>query len=341
MIDRRKIKSIYLEQAKKIKSFLLSESSREFLVFLFFVLIASGFWLLQTLNNDFETGFSIPVELTEVPDNVVITSEPVSELKIQVKDKGTALLNYKMGMAFSPLQIDFNTYQPGYRNTVKIPTHQLQKYIQSQLYVSSKITAISPDTVEYIFTTGQSKKVPVRLNASVSAAHQYYISDTICTPDSVLVYAPEEVLRSITEARTEKLSLENLEDTTSQVFKLEGVHGAKFIPDEVNYAFSLDMYTEKSFEIPILGVNFPADKALLTFPSKVKVVFQVGLRDFYKVKPEDFLIVADYDELMLLNSERMKPVITAQPLNVNYVRIVPEEVDFLIKQVDNSTASYD
>ena len=54
MLDRRKIRYTYLKLSKKIKDFLLSDKSREFLIFLFFFLIAGGFWLLQTLNNDYE-----------------------------------------------------------------------------------------------------------------------------------------------------------------------------------------------------------------------------------------------------------------------------------------------
>ena len=111
MIDRRNIKRIYLKTARKVKDFLLSDKSREFLIFLFFFFIASGFWLLQTLNNDYETEFSIPVRLKGVPNNVVITSEPPSELHIRVKDKGTVLLNYMLGKSFFPITLDFSKHE--------------------------------------------------------------------------------------------------------------------------------------------------------------------------------------------------------------------------------------
>ena len=71
MLDRRKIRYTYLKLSKKIKDFLLSDKSREFLIFLFFFLIAGGFWLLQTLNNDYEAEFSIPVRVKDLPNNVV------------------------------------------------------------------------------------------------------------------------------------------------------------------------------------------------------------------------------------------------------------------------------
>ena len=94
MFERRNIKRIYLNITGKTKDFLLSDKSREFLIFLFFFLIAGGFWLLQTLNNDYEAEFSIPVRMKDLPNNVVLTSEPPSELRVRVKDKGTVLLNY-------------------------------------------------------------------------------------------------------------------------------------------------------------------------------------------------------------------------------------------------------
>lgn len=97
MFDRRNIRRIYLNITEKTKDFLLSDKSREFFVFLFFFFVAGGFWLLQTLNNDYEAEFSIPVRLRGVPNNTMITSEPASELRIKVKDKGTVLLNYMLG----------------------------------------------------------------------------------------------------------------------------------------------------------------------------------------------------------------------------------------------------
>ncbi len=99
MFDRRNIRRIYLNITGKAKDFLLSEIRAESSLFLFFFFIAGGFWLLQTLNNDYEAEFSIPVRLRGVPNNTMITSEPVSELHIKVKDKGTVLLNYMLGRA--------------------------------------------------------------------------------------------------------------------------------------------------------------------------------------------------------------------------------------------------
>ena len=184
MFDRREIRYTYLKLSKRIKDFLLSDKSREFLIFLFFFLIAGGFWLIQTLNNDYEAEFSIPVGMKDVPNNIVLTSEPPSELRVRVKDKGTVLLNYMLGKSFFPVNLSFPDYK-GQNNHVNIFAFEFEKKILIQLNASSKILSIKPDTLDYIYSTGKSKLVPVHFQGKVTAGLQYYVSDTICSPDSV------------------------------------------------------------------------------------------------------------------------------------------------------------
>ena len=335
MFERRDIKYIYLKFSKKIRNFLLSEKSREFLIFLFFFLIASGFWLLQTLNNDYEAEFSIPVRLKEVPNDVVITSEPSSELRIKVKDRGTVLLNYMLGKSFFPVNLNFNDYSAR-NNHVRIYSSEFEKKIMSQLNVSTRLISVKPDTLEYIYSTGKSKRVPVKMQGKVTAARQYYLSDTIYSPDSVLVYAPVAILDTITTAYTRKVDLSNIADTLTHHVALAEVKGAKFIPNAVDLTFPVDMYTEKTVEVPLHGVNFPADKVLRTFPSKVQITFQVGLKRFRSIKASDFIINISYEELLKLGSDKYTVKLKSFPSGINQIRIVPEQVDFLIEQITSN-----
>ena len=109
--------------------------------------------MLQTLNNDYEAEFSIPVRIKDVPNNVVLTSEPPSELRVRVKDKGTVLLNYMLGKSFFPVNLNFADYK-GKDNHVKIPATEFEKKIFSQLSVSSKVLSVKPDTLDYIYSAG-------------------------------------------------------------------------------------------------------------------------------------------------------------------------------------------
>lgn len=332
MFDRRNIKRIYLKLYKQMKDFLLSDKSREFFIFLFFFFIASGFWLLQTLNNDYETEFSIPVKLKGVPNNVVITSEPASELHIKVKDKGTVLLNYMLGKSFYPITLDFNDYK-GTNGHVSVYAPQFERKILSQLNASTRLLSLKPDTLEYYYSTGESKLVPVRLQGTVSAGREYYLSDTIFTPDSVLVYASEKALDTITVAYTQKLKLEDISDTLKRQVSLASRKGVKFVPASIEMMLPVDIYTEKTVEVPLRGVNFPADKVLRAFPSKVQVTFQVGLSRFRQISADDFHIYVSYEELLHLGSDKYTVKLKNIPKGVSHVRFNPEQVDFLIEQV--------
>lgn len=332
MFERRNIKRIYLNITRKVKNFLLSKKSREFFVFLFFFVIAGGFWLLQTLNNDYEAEFSIPVRLKGVPNNTVITSEPAPELRIKVKDKGTVLLNYMLGKSFYPIILDFSDYKST-DNHVRVYASQFEKKVLSQLNVSTHLISMKPDTLEYIYSTGASKLVPVKLLGTVSAGRQYYLSDTVFKPDSVLVYAPAGILDTITTAYTRQLKLEDISDTLKQQVPLLVRKGVKYVPASVEMMLPVDIYTEKSVEVPLHGVNFPADKVLRAFPSKVQVTFQVGLSRFRQITADDFHINVSYEELLRLGSDKYTVKLKKVPHGVSQVRFNPEQVDFLIEQV--------
>ena len=110
MFDKQNIRARYVRVLEKIRNFLLSSKSREFLIFLFFVFVSFCFWLLQVLNDDYETELSIPLRIKNVPENVVLTSDIPKELRVGVKDRGTVLINYLLGQTLYPVTIDFNDY---------------------------------------------------------------------------------------------------------------------------------------------------------------------------------------------------------------------------------------
>lgn len=332
MFEQRNIKRLFLKTKKQTKDFLLSAKSREFFVFLCFFFIAAGFWLLQTLNNDYETEFSIPVRLRNVPENVVITSEPVSEVRVRVRDKGTVLLNYMLGKNFYPVILDFKNYI-NMGNHVQVQTSQVQKWITGQLNASTALLSMKPDTLEYYYSTGVSKMIPVKLCGNVSAGEQYYLPDTLFSPDSVRVYAPSDALDTMKVAYTLPLNLDNITDTLEREVTLSAPKGAKYIPASVKLTLPVDMYTEKTVEVPLRGVNFPADKVLRAFPSKIKISFQVGMGRFRQITADDFHLVVSYEELVRLGSEKYTVKLRTLPEGVSHVRFNPEQVDFLIEQI--------
>lgn len=317
-----------------VKNFLLGPKNKEFLIFLLFFFVSAAFWLLQSLNEEFEVRLKVPLKLEHVPSDVVITSELPQELSVAVKDKGTVLVRYLYGTELAPVRVDYGDYdrgEPGGRVSVQLA--DVLKKVQAQVLSSTQIVSVKPDTLEYFFSKGARKKVPVRLSGSVSTSPEYYLQRIGFVPDSVEVLAPEAILDTITEAPTVPVYLEGLEADKKVVLGLHRARGAKFIPDRVEMNAKVDLYTEKTVAVPVIGINFPGSKDLRTFPSKVNITFRVGMSRFKDITEDDFVLAVTYEELLKVDSTKLKLHLKSMPAGVSNVRIEPPEVDYLIEQV--------
>ncbi len=333
MIGKEELKKYSSITIQRIGNFLFSEKNRKFLIFLFFLMVSTIFWLIQTLDDDYETEVTMPLRLKNVPDNVVLTLEPPQELRVDVQDKGTVLMNYLFGQTFYPLNIDFTEHAKAGR--IQIPVSSFQKSINAQLVSSTRVLAVKPDTIDIIYTQGEAKKVPVQLAGKFTAGKQYYISKVHVQPDSVTVYAPHNVLDTLRSMPTTYTEVLDMGDTTEVDIPLKHIKGVKTIPESVKTNFYLDIYTEKTVEVPVVGVGFPKDKSLKTFPSKVKVSFQVGLHLFKSINAEQFRIEVPYEELRQCTTDKYSLHLKMKPKDVKRIRISPESIDYLIEQ--NST----
>lgn len=88
---------------EKVRNLLLRILNKQFLIFLFFLILSSVFWLIMTLNETYEKEMTIPLRLAGVPRKVVITDEPDSVVRFTVRDKGYMIAAYLADAPFRPL----------------------------------------------------------------------------------------------------------------------------------------------------------------------------------------------------------------------------------------------
>lgn len=331
MSAKRNIQHSLERIIKKIKTFLLSKASREVLVFLIFFAIASAFWLVRVLNDDYVVDIDVPVKLQNVPNHVIITHDLPSHLTFRVRDKGSVLLGYELGKVFAPIGIDFSDYRNASQQ-VTIVTSSLDRNSFSQFASTTKIISIRPYKMELFYTNGKNKKVPVVITGSIHPERQYFISDTLIRPTFVKAYAPQKVLDTLKAAFTTPVILKGIDNTTFYQVSLRKAKGVKFVPSNIRLVFHTDVYSEKTVEVPIQGINFPSNKKLLTFPSKVSVTFQVGSSLYKAIKATDFGIDLSYYDLIHFNRDKYPLRLSRIPNGVRNAQISPSQVDFLIEQ---------
>jgi len=313
-----------------VRNFLFSSINKEFLIFLFFLCLSGAFWLLMTLNETYEKEIMVPVCLAGVPEGVVVTSETDDTIRVSVRDKGYFLLAYLYGNNIRPVNIDYRTFV---RNSEKgtVTAAEMQKLIYPQLYSSSRIVSVKPEKYEFFYTKGQNKLVPVSVRGKILPEKSYYIAKISVLPEKVRVYASERVLDSIKNAYTELLNISNLADTVSRNIDLRKIRGAKFVPATVAVTIYPDVLTEETVEVPITAVNMPDGKILRTFPPRVSVLFTAGASMFRNIRPEQFKVVADYNDILAHPSEKCSIYLKQYPSGVRNAVLEVEQVDYLIE----------
>ena len=323
----------YKRLIEKIKDFLFSKKNREFLIFLFFLFTSFVFWMLRALNETYETEITIPLKLKNVPSDLIITTGLPEKIRVTLKDKGSVLIKYIYGQTFSPVWVDYNDYEAsGNAGRVVIQEADVQKKIMLQLLSSTRIVSLRPSLPEFYYNRGMKKTVPIILSGRVKTASQYYLEGVHYTPDSAIVYASNSILDTLTAIYTTPVNLKGISANTTMQVMLSPIRGAKFIPETVKVALKVDMYTEKTVEVPIVGINFPATKDLRTFPSKANITFRVGMNHFKAITAEDFALVITYEDLLKNQQSKYRLNLKSIPEGISQVRIIPHEVDYLIEQ---------
>lgn len=317
---------------QSIKEFLFSNMNKQFLVFLFFLLLSGIFWLFMTLNETFEKELKVPVRVTNIPKNVVLTSSETDTIRITVKDKGWVLMGYLYGRTLPTIKVNFKNYDRGNGGGI-VASSDVKRMAEQLLATSSKISAIKPERLEFFYNNGERKRVPVRWAGRVIPEQLYFLSHVDYQPDSVDIYASREKLDSIRVIYTEPLNYVGFRDTLHIACRLSHPVDVKVVPEHVQIGFLTDVLTEEVIDgVPIQCLNLPEGKNLRTFPAKVKVHFVAGVSQIRQLRPEQFVVVADYLEIQQHPSEKCNIYLRTVPHGVSRATLGTKQVDYLIEE---------
>lgn len=314
-----------------LRSFLSSCIDGKFLVFTLFLVLSAVFWLLMTLNESYEQEIAVPVSITDVPDNIVLTSDQRDTLTVIVRDKGFVLLDYMYGDGAGTVKIPFKTYTRT-SSQGSVTAAELQRLVYQKLENTTRIQSIRPAHYDYFFNYGARKRVPVRWSGRVLPEHLYFISDVAYSPDSVDVYAPEDRLDSISVVYTEQLNYAGFRDTLRISANVQKMRGVKCVPDRVKIAFFTDVLTEATMsDIPIVGINAPAGSVLRTFPAKATVRFVTGISQYKRLRPQDFRVVADYRDIIAHPTQKCNLYLDKVPHGISRATLETKQADYLVE----------
>ena len=328
-LDRQnRFKSI----CKKIKVFFLRLGWKEALIFLFFILLALGFWLLQNLQQEYEIEIFIPVKYTNMPIEMRSTEHYPQEIVAKVRDKGNVLLNYTWLRSFHPVEVNLEDVRK--EGHIQVSRRTIEAGISKQLLTTTSILNIEPQTLTIEYMELQHKDVPVEMDIAVSLEPGYQISGSMTVaPEKVRLYANSHTLDSITSVKTVYSEVKKVNQTQEIKLRLQQKAGVQMEPEEVTVTIPVEEFTEKRITLAVTCNDLPDHYVLRTFPSLIEVVCNVPISRFRELTESDVEIQIPYQEFEARQTAGKIPLyLTKQPLWIVHPVIIPDVIEFIIEQ---------
>ncbi len=314
--------------SQKLKSFFFS---KDILSFLLFFALSAAFWYINALGKERETILNVPIRYVGVPQYIGLAANTPTSVSITIKDQGLRLFSYS-NESRPPITIDLSRtfYQKG---EILITSDQLRSKIVRSLLSTTSVLEIKPDSILITYEKLSQKTLPIQLISNIEMAPQYMLAEGIgLTPNQVTVFGPKRLLDKLTFIRTEMVKMQDLNDTTFLSCKLKPIPSVRFSSSDIKLSLFVEQFTEKKIQIPIKTVNCPDNLFIRTFPAVVDATFIVGLSHFNSLSSDEMSVYLDYNDLKPGKSTKQKLKIANNSSHISNIRIVPEEVEFILEQ---------
>lgn len=310
--------------------------NKQVLIFIVFIFVSAGFWLLNVSDDNAHIELEYSFELTNVPENVVITSDIPDTVKITVDDKVFEGMRYRLrGKQNYSLQLDFTEMVGKATKNMNggsfvIDRHVWEQLLNRKLFSSSHVIAYEPSFVEVTYASNVGRRLPVVFNGKAVTTADRELMGIRLDPDSVLVYAASSILDTLTRVYTEHVQLENVQQPVEEYVSVLAQRGVKTRPEEVKMSVSVDWLISKKVSVPITVENLPMNKILRTFPMKADISFLITASTSGIVSPSDFQVVVDYLDIDP-SAPTCRVKLRKAPAGISNVRLSVETVEYVLE----------
>lgn len=305
-------------------------TSRQFhnvLMFLVFVAVATVFWFIIALNDNFNETFRVKLRIENVPDSVTFINDPPSEIHVTVRDRGTNIL--RSGVIKNPVvKINFNDY--AHDGILRLSQSDLSSEIKNDLGGAATISSISIDSLKLYYSDRPGKRVPVIVQSDVTAASGYIISgQPVPLERRIDVYSYGDEVDTVQSVMTQKLVKSNLSSTSVYDVKIIPIAHVKIVPSTIRVKVPVEPLVKKEGFVTIEVENLPQNESLLLFPNKVPVTFYVPMSHFND-EQIPIHVVCDFNETEVRSGSKVSVRVKDASPNLINVELQTDSVDYTL-----------
>lgn len=300
--------------------------------FLFFLFLASLFWLLTKISKEFSAPVTSNIVFVNVPEDLSIKQVNTKEVTFNLYSTGYDFFGYKLKKP--NLLIDVSKFSKRTKSSIIITSEQLVKEINEQFPSIRATTSINIEQLKIEVDPIIRKKVPIVLKKQISYKKGFkQIGDITLTPDSVFVSGPQKEIMSIENLLTEPLVVDLLDTNIEKEILLLSPDfvGVTLSEKSITASWTVKEIAQKSFDIPVSIINKPDLDIIKIIPNKINIRVDVTLDHYNDITANDFNIICDYSTRNK-DENFMVPHLEQLPKWAEHVEFGTQKIDFLIFQ---------
>ncbi|MAZ26079.1 MAG: hypothetical protein CL868_03245 [Cytophagaceae bacterium] len=296
-------------------------------IFLLILVLTACVSLLVKLNKLYTFDVKVPISLINLPEDKILKSYTAKKIEVNGRATGYEYLKYRL----SDQEYVVDLSQLKRANGKYFYVFNASNANLGGSLSDSELSRIMPDTIFFSLDENYEKRVPVVQNSDISFAAGYgSLEGVVFTPDTVMVRGPKSVLDSLGQVSTKEIRFKDLKSTVEDSIALvTNEKQVDIIPQRVQMHLEVDKFTEGDLEVPLQMVNVPQDVTAKIFPKRVHLIFNVNLKDYERVKANEFKVVCDFAEIDSTTTT-LTPKILEHPDFVRDVRLREKTIQYLL-----------
>jgi len=311
-----------------------SMSSAERLsIFLICYLFALAMWSLVNLGREFELSLSVPIAITNIPSDMVLTEDPVKHTQITVGGEGWMLMGIYNGDPNLLIDASDNSKKSKF-NILELMKKEMNSY------PSLNLVSVEPSQIDLILKPRVTKRVPIVPKVSLSFKQQHnFLDEPRIFPDSVTLSGAEEVLKTISFVETAEVNLKEVKESMDLTLDLISP-AEKVRLDRLNirYRARVAEFTEGEIRVFVKTEGLPKDTEVKYSPAVISIRYDVPIEE-YAASQElvPYSAFVNYHEISKDSTGFITPVIknlapklhlrlrSYQPKRVSYYNVIKSE----------------
>ena len=310
-----------------------SVMNRGALLFLAFFVIALLLWFFQAFRYNYSTVVNIPVEYDHIPRDIAVSDDLPTSLRVEIRDNGFALLNYRLKGVFTPivLPVEINEDRVGHFgwNSRQIENEVVKKLNSSSR--SFKIMSIYPSMISTDYSPKAKKEIPIEMAVHVIPVPGTIITDLKIDPETAIVYGSKAELDTLEIIPTDSITIDSILGDTNVKVRLRVPERTTLTPDFTVLHISTEQLSQVSFTLPLSIPEVKGKYLLRTFPTSVQVTCVIPNSRREDIKDSDIIVSVMADNIQSNPRGSLKVIVQKYPSYVQMIQTDPSEVEYLLE----------